>query len=220
MALSPPLAVLGLVLAFAPVALGAWRGARTDERPGWPRIRRGLARTWGLALVVLLLVLVAGEPADLALDAPSVGTLVDGTLYGFIAFGGTMVAVGLALRASGGTVASAATLAVLEQPAHRKLAVAVTGAVAECLLLYGYVVETIAGFGFPPAVGGLLAAAGVVVGRVRWSAREAAQWIPGALVLAGVAVWARSLYVVVLIRLLYDSLTLLSGAPEDYAGDS
>jgi len=219
MALSPPLAVLGLVLAFAPVAHGAWRGARTDDRPGWPRIRRGLARTWGLALAVLLLVLIAGDPADLAIDAPSVGTLVDGTLYGFIAFGGTMLAVALLAKFRGGVSADPASLAVFEQPLHRRLAVAATGATVEALLFFGVAIEAILALGGGPYVAGAVSAAGLLAVRARFSVKNAVQWVPGAVVLSGIALISGTVVPVLLVRLLYDGLTLASGDESDYVTD-
>ncbi|WP_121820096.1 hypothetical protein [Halostella salina] len=216
MSLSPPLLGLGLVLSFALPAVGYHR-QRTATSVDWPRIRRSLLRNWAALGAVVALVLVAGEPRDLWLRIPSVGVLVDGLLYGFIAFAGTMLLVALAYRFAGdGIPADDVSLFVFDQPPARRIAVAVTGAVVETTLFHGFVLAALLSLGAGPWVAGGVAATGLLLTRAQRGRSNAVQWVPGAIVLSALAVWSRTVLVVVLVRLVYDAITLLSGDPDDY----
>lgn len=229
MALPGPVAVLVLGLAAGLPALARWRRRRGGPVT-WPVVRRSLAYNWLALAGIAGVVVSAGAPADLGLRVQPVWTLVDGLLFGFVAFAGTMLGVALVARAAGGTVADPASLVVFEQPLSRRLLVAVTGAVVETTLYYGVALEAAWGLltgeaggataGVSGATAGVVAGgvavAGVLSLRAEWSRRTALQWLPGAVVLAGVALWARTLLVVVPIRLVYDGLTLSSADADDY----
>lgn len=217
MALSPPVALLGLAVSFALPVVGFYRRDPVEDGLDWPRLRRILFRNWGFLGALVVFVLVAGGPEDIGLRVPSVGVFVDGFLFGFVAFAGTMVLVGLVLRYAVGVTAPAASLVVFEQPLSRQLAVAVSGAVIETTIFYGFTVEALFGLGAGPWVAGAAAATGVLLMRAQWSTRNALQWLPGAVVLSGVVVWSRSLLVVLLIRMGYDTITLVSGDASDYS---
>ena len=216
MSLSPPLALLGLALASALPATGFYFSRRSAGPVDWPTVRLGLLRSAAAFLALVALVLLAGDPADLGLRAPGVGTLVDGVLYGFIAFGGSMVVVGLFGRLAGGLEADPASLVVFDQPLGRRLAVAVTAASVDAVLFFGYVVEALFGLGAGPILAGALGAIGLLLVRARWGLRFAVQWLPGAVVLAGIAVATRSVVVVWVVLLGYDALAMLSADPDDY----
>jgi len=218
MALPTPVALLVLALVLGSVAYGHYR--EIPDPPDWETLRSGLIRLWALTGVLGALVVFFGTPADVFLGAPSVGTLVDGFLFGFIAYAGTMLLSALAVRQTGGVTASEATLVLLEQPRRRKLGAALTNAVAESLVFYGYAAGALVALGAPTWAGALVGTAGFVVTRTRWRVREGLQHLPGALVLAGLLVHTESLYAVVLVRLVYETVTILSGSPEDYAGES
>jgi len=216
MALSPLLLGIGLALSFALPTVGYYR-QRTATGVDWPRIRRSLLRNWAALGAVVALVLAAGEPRDLWFRVPSVGVLIDGLLYGFIAFAGTMLLVGLAYRFVGdGVPADDASLVVFDQPPGRRLAVAVTGAVVETTLFHGYVPAALLSLGAGPWVAGGAAATGLLLTRAQRGLGNAVQWVPGAVVLSALALWSRTVLVVVLVRLGYDAITLLSGDPDDY----
>lgn len=214
-ALSTVVSAVGLVVIFGRPLLARFRGGPPND-PDWPDIRRLLARSWTVLIGVALAVTVVDGPAALGLGAPSVGSLVDGFLYGFIAFAGTMILVALALRYAGGVAADRGSLVVFDQPVSRRLAVATTGAVTESVLYFGFAIEALLGFGTGPWVAGAAAVAGVLLSRGRWSSKNALQWLPGAIVLAAVAFATRTVVVVVLVRLAYDALTLASGDADDY----
>lgn len=216
MSLQPAAAAIGLAVAASLPAVALYRRRTAVSDVDWPTVRRALARSWAVLGLLVALVLVAGSPADLGLRVPSVGTLVDGSLYGFIAFAVAMIAVGLAGRLRGGLSADPASLAVFEQPAGRRLLVAVSSATVESLVYYGFVVEALLGLGAGPWLAGAVAVAGVLLARARWGARNALQWLPGSLVLAAVVVLTRTALVVLAIRLLYDVVTTLSGDADDY----
>lgn len=216
MSLSAPAAALGLALAFALPVSGLYRGPPDADDVDWPLLRRSLLRNWAALAGIVALVAVAGDPADLGLRVPAVGALVDGLLFGFVAFTGTMLAVALVLRATGGVTADAGSLVAFDQPPARRLAIAVTGAVVETTLFFGFAVEAALGLGSGPWVAGAVGAVGLLLVRARWGVRQALQWLPGALVLAGIALATRTLLVVVAVRLGYDVLTLLSGDADDY----
>ncbi|WP_135830521.1 hypothetical protein [Halorussus halobius] len=215
MSLSTALSVLGLALAFGIPTVGVYRRRAASDELDWSRIRAILLRNWAV-FGVLAAIAAVSDSSSLGFRVPGVGPLVDGLLYGFVAFGATMMLVGLASRFAGGVVTSDASLLVLEQPVSRKLAVAVTGAVVETTVFYGFAVETLLGLGAGPWLAGAVAAAGVVLSRARWATGNALQWLPGAVVLAGVALWSGTALAVVGVRLLYDTLTTLSGDPDDY----
>lgn len=214
MLLSIALPVLGLALAFGIPVVGRYRRAASDELD-WVGIRTVLLRNWAV-LGVLAVIAAVSDSSSLGLRVPGVGPVVDGLLYGFVAFGATMILVGLASRFVGGVVTSEASLVVLEQSAPRQLAVAVTGAVVETTIFYGFAVETLLGLGAGPWLVGAVAATGVVLSRARWGTGNALQWLPGAVVLSVVALWSGTALAVVGVRLLYDTLTTLSGDPDDY----
>lgn len=216
---SPSIVVsaLGLVLVYGRPILARYRWDSTAD-PDWSTIRRLLVENWAVVGVVALAVAAVDGPAALGYRALPVEGVVDGVLYGFVAFAGTMLLVGLALRLFDGVTADAGSLVVLDQPVERRLAVAVTGAVAESLLFYGFALETLLAFGSGPWLAGTAATAGLLLSRARWGPRNALQWLPGAIVLAAVALVARSVVVVVLVRLLYDCLTLASSDADDYEG--
>lgn len=217
MSLASPVALLGLALAFCLPATGwylRWRRP-PDPEADWATVRLGLVRSLLLAGALVALVLVAGEPGDLGLRVPSVGTLVDGVLFGFIALGGSMLVVGLVLQRAGGVAADPASLVVLDQPVHRQLGVAVLTAGTEAVVFYGFVVEAVAGLGAGRLLAGAVAALGVLLVHARWGARNAAQWVPGAVVLAAVAVLTRSAVVAFLVLLVYAVVSTLSSDADD-----
>lgn len=216
MSLSPVLSVLVVAVAFSLPAIGFYRRRTATDDLDWPRLRRALLGNWAILLGLVLVVGITGEPGDLGLRVPSVGVLVDGLLFGFIAFAGTMLLVGLCFRFAGGLTADAASLVVLDQPVARRLAVAITGATVETALFFGLTIEASLALGSGPLIAGAVAAAGVVLVRARWGPTHALQWLPGAVVLAGIAVLTRTLLVVFVIRLVYDTITLLSGDTDDY----
>lgn len=213
--LPPAAAAAGLAVAATLPAFARYR-RRADVDVDWPAVRRALARSTAVLVALVALVAALGSPADLGLRVPSVGTLVDGALYGFIAFAGSMLLVALVGRRRGGVSADPATLALLEQPASRRLLVAVASATVESLVYYGFVVEAVRGLGGGPWLAGAAAVVGVLTARSRWGTASALQWLPGSVVLAGVALATRSALVVLAIRLLYDVVTTLSGDAEDY----
>lgn len=154
-------------------------------------------------------------PDDLGLGVPSVGTLVDGVLYGSVAFTGAMLAVGLLGRFAGGVAADPDSLVLFEQPVHRRLGAALGTAGVESVVLYGFVVEALFGLGAGPVVAGAAAALGVVLVHGRWGARHAAQWAPGSIVLAGMAVATRSAVVVFVVLAAYAIISLLTSDADD-----
>jgi len=211
------LLALGVVVAVPIVSL--YRHWGHSEPPDWPRLRRGLALNAALLVGVVTLVAATGSPADAGLTVPSVGAIIDGFLFGFIAFGGTMLAVALLAKFRGGVSADPASLVVFEQPLHRRLAVAATGATVEALLFFGVAIEAILALGGGPYVAGAVSAAGLLAVRARFSVKNAVQWIPGAVVLSGIALISGTVVPVLLVRLLYDGLTLASGDESDYVTD-
>lgn len=214
-ALSTAVSAVGLVVIFGRPLLMRYRGSLPDD-PDWPDIRRMLAQSWTVLIGVALAVTVVDGPAALGLGTPSVGALVGGFLYGFIAFAGTMILVALALRYAGGVTADRGSLVVFDQPISRRLAVATTGAVTESVLYFGFVIEALIRFGTGPWIAGAAAVAGILLSRGQWSSKNALQWLPGAIVLAAVAFATQTVVVVVLVRLVYDVLTLASGDADDY----
>lgn len=86
-------------------------------------------------------------------------------------------------------------------------------------IFYGFVLETLLAFNADPWIAGTGAIMGVLLMRARWSTQNALQWLPGAVVLAGVTLWTDTVLVAILIRLGYDALTLLSGDTSDYTLD-
>ena len=218
MALPLPVALLGLGLAFSLPAIGWYaRWRRPDQRDlDWPAVRLGLLRSLAVLAALLALVLAAGGPDDLGLGVPSVGTLVDGVLFGLVAFAGAMLAVGLVGRFAGGVAADPASLVLFEQPVHRRLGAALVTAGVESVVLYGFVVEALLGLGAGPVVAGGAAALGTVLVHGRWGARHAAQWAPGSIVLAGIAVATRSAVVVFVVLFAYALLSLLSSDADDF----
>lgn len=219
MVLAPPVLVLGLAVAFGLPAIGFYRKSHSPDAFDWSFLRRSLLWNWGILTGFIALATIAGHPSDLGFRIPTVGVLVDGLLYGFIAFGGTMVLVGLVLRHTGGPTIDAATRTVFEQPPFRRLLVAATGAIVETTIFYGFVVEALLAFNAGPWIAGTGAIVGVLLMRARWSTQNALQWLPGAVVLAGITLWTDTVLVAVLIRLGYDALTLLSGDTNDYILD-
>lgn len=215
MSLQPPLLVVGLTISLALPALALWR-RWTPVKPDWPQIERGLLRWWAVLGLLVGLVAFAGAPSDLGLGVVSVGTLLEEFFYGFVAFAGTMIVVALAGRATGGLAADPASLVVFEQPSSRRLAVAVSSATVESIVLFGFVVEALFGLGAGPWLAGSVAAASLLIVRARWSDVNALQWLPGAIVLAAIAVLTRSALVVLAVRLVYDGITFLSGDADDY----
>lgn len=214
--LSPPLVALGLTLTLGLPAIGLYRRQWGDTDLDWSDLRRGHLRTWMLFAAVVVLVGVAGRPADLALRIPDVGTIVDGLLFGFVAFAGTMVLVGLSLRVTGGLTLDVASRVVFEQPLPRRLAVAVTNTTVESVLFYGFAIEALHGFGIELWYAGVISSVGVLLARAQWGARHAMQWVPGTLVLAGIAVWTRTSLVVFAVRLVYDVVVSTSADASDY----
>lgn len=218
MSLPSSLLILGLTLSFGLPVVGIYRRRRDETTPDWEDIRRILRRNWVMLIALVSLVAVTGTVSDLGVRIPAFGVLVDGLLFGFIAFAGTMLLVGLVLRAAGGVAVDAASLVVFEQPAIRRVAVAVTGAVVETTLFFGFAVEALFALGAAPWTAGAAGALGVLLVRAQWSIRNALQWLPGAIVLAGIALWSRTVLVVLGIRLVYDTITLVSGDASDYVG--
>jgi len=162
------------------------------------------------------LVVVAGRVRDVGFRIPSVGVFVDGLLFGFIAFAGTMLLVGLVLRFTGGVTADEASLVVFDQSLSRRLAIGTTGATVETILFFGFTIEALLAIGTAPWIAGIAAAGGVLLMRAQWDTRNALQWLPGAVVLSGIAIWTRTVLVVLLIRIVYDTITLASGDASDY----
>lgn len=216
MALQTPIALLVLLLVFVVPVLSIYRGRRHADGLDWPRVRLGLAVNAGIVLGVIALVVATGSRSATGLVVPSVDAIIDGSLFGFIAFGGVMLLVGLLAKFRGGVAADPASLVVFEQPLYRRLAVAVTGATIESLLFYGVAIGAVLALGGGQYVAGGVAAAGLVLVRARFSTANAVQWVPGAFVLSGVALLADTVIPVLLIRLLYDTLTLASGDAEEY----
>lgn len=208
--------LLALSIVFAAPVVSLYRHRGRSEPPDWPRLRVGLALNAALLVGVIALVVGTGSPADAGLAVPSVGAIIDGFLFGFIAFGGTMLIVALLAKARGGVSADPASLVVFEQPLHRRLAVAATGATVEALLFFGVAIEAVRGLGGGPYVAGAIAAAGLLAIRARFSVENAVQWVPGAAVLSGIALTTGTAIPVLLVRLLYDGLTLASGDESDY----
>jgi hypothetical protein len=213
---STVVALLALGIVFAVPVVSCYRHWGRSERPDWPRLRRGLALNAALLVAVVALVVVSGTPADAGLSVPSVGAIIDGFLFGFIAFGGTMLVVALVAKFRGGVSADPASLVVFEQPLGRRLAVAATGATVEALLFFGVAIEAVLALGGSPYLAGAVAAVGLLAVRARFSVANALQWVPGAVVLSGIALTTGTAIPVLLVRLLYDGLTLASGEKSDY----
>lgn len=216
MALSQPLIALGLVVSFGLPAVGLYRRRRLREPLDWARLRRMLLRNWAVLIGLMLLVVVAGRVQDVGFRIPSVGVFIDGLLFGFIAFAGTMLLVGLALRFSGGITADEASLVVFDQPLSRRIAIGITGAAVETILFFGFTIEALLALGTGPWIAGIAAAVGVLLMRAQWDTRNALQWLPGAVILSGITIWARTVLVVLLVRIVYDTITLASGDASDY----
>jgi hypothetical protein len=217
MSLPASLRALGLVVALGLPVRNVYRRRELRSKLDWPWLRRSLLQNWAIVAGFALLVGVAGAPEDLGLRVPSVDVLVDGLLFGFVAFAGTMVLVGLLLRFRGGLTTSASSLVVFEQPLSSRLFVAATAAVTESVLFYGFAIEAVYGLGGGPWLAGTVAATGTLLSRSWRGADLLIQWLPGAVVLAGVAVWSRTLLVVVPIYFAYNALVLASGDADDYA---
>lgn len=217
MSLPAPLLALGLVVALGLPVRNVYRRRELRSKLDWPWLRRSLLRNWAVVSGFALLVGVAGAPEDLGLRVQSVGVLVDGLLFGFIAFAGTMVLVGVLLRFSGGLTTSASALVVFEQPLSSRLFVAATASVTESTLFYGFAIEAVYGLGGGPWLAGAVAATGTLLSRSWRGTDLVLQWLPGAVVLAGVAVWSRTLLVVMPIYFVYNGLVLASGDADDYA---
>jgi len=219
--MSPLLLFLGTLISVG-LATGGYYYRRRAEDLNWQRYRRGLARNWIALVALATLVGLRGTAKDLGLRPQPIGTFVDGTLFGFIAFAGTMILVGLVFRFVDELTLDRGSLVVIEQPRSRRLAVALTGATVESIVFYGFVLEAILSRTGEPLLAGVGATAGLLLARGRWGYRNALQWLPGALVLAGIALWARTVIVIVMIRFVYDSVTLLSADTSDYTvpGDS
>ena len=217
MSLPAPLLALGLVVALGLPVRNVHRRRELRSKLDWPWLRRSLLRNWAVVSGFVLLVGVAGTPEDLGLRVPSVGVLVDGLLFGFIAFAGTMVLVGVLLRFSGGLTTSASSLVVFEQPLSSRLFVAATASVTESTLFYGFAIEAVYGLGGGAWLAGGVAATGTLLSRSWRGTDLVLQWLPGAVVLAGVAVWSRTLLVVVPIYFVYNAIVLASGDADDYA---
>jgi hypothetical protein len=213
---SEPLLILGLAVSFGLPVVGYYRRGTAGDID-WSHVRRGLLLNWAVLVGLVGFAGLAVGPAMLGYRLPSVGVFVDGFLFGFIAFAGTMLLVAVAARLVGGLTADPTSLVVLEQPLHRRLAVAVTGATVETTLFYGFVVEAVRALGGGPWIAGAGAAGGLLLVRGRWETEHALQWLPGAVVLSAIALWTRTALVVFLVRLLYDTLTLASGEVDDYA---
>lgn len=177
---STAVTVLGLLVVFGLPTVGIYR-RRTVSEVDWPLIRRMLIKNWVVVTVLVLVVGATDGLAALGLSVPSLSALIDGFLYGFIAFGGTMIAVGLVLRYTGGVTADRGSLVVFDQPIRRRLVVAITGAVVESVFFYGFAIEALLGFGSGPLIAGAAAAGGLLLFRARWSRMNALQWLPGRL---------------------------------------
>lgn len=217
MTLSRPLIVLGLVVSFGLPAVGLYRRRRRRGPLDWARLRRMLLRNWAVLIGLVSLVVVAGRVRDVGFQIPSVGVFVDGLLFGFIAFAGTMILVALALRFAGGVTADEATLVVFDQPLSRRIAIGITGATVETILFFGFSIEALLAIGTGPWIAGIAAAGGVLLMRAQWDSRNALQWVPGAVVLSIITIWTRTVLVVLLIRVVYDTITLASGDASDYS---
>ncbi|MFQ3293578.1 MAG: hypothetical protein ACI9PP_000753 [Halobacteriales archaeon] len=219
--MSPLLLFLGTLISVGLATAGYYFRRRTDDLD-WQRYRRGLARNWITLFALGTLAGLLGTAEDLGLRLQAVETFIDGTLFGFIAFAGTMLLVGLVFRFVDDLTLDRGSLVVIKQPRYRRLGVALTGATVESIVFYGFVLEAILSRTGEPWLAGIGATAGLLVARGRWGYRNVIQWLPGALVLAGIALWARTVIVIVAIRFVYDSVTLLSADTSDYAvaGDS
>jgi hypothetical protein len=219
--MSPLLLFLGTLISVGFATAGYYYHRRTDN-VDWQRYRRGIARNWIALFALGTLVGLLGSAGDLGLRFQPIGTFIDGTLFGFIAFAGTMILVGLVFRFVDELTLDRGSLVVIEQPRSRRLGVALTGATVESIVFYGFVLEAILSRTGEPWLAGIGATAGLLVARGRWGYRNVIQWLPGALVLAGIALWARTVIVIVAIRFVYDSVTLLSADTSDYtiSGDS
>lgn len=219
MALPAPLAALGVAVVLAVPLSSFLRYHRRDARDlDWPLIRRGLALNVALVLgVVLAVVGVTGSTAGVGLVVPSVDAVVDGFLYGFIAFGVVMLLVGLLAKFAGGITADPASLVLFEQPLYRRVGAGVVGATVEAVLFYGVAIQSVLALGGGEWIAGGVAAAGLLVIRARWNAAHALQWVPGAVILSAIALRAGTAVPVLLVRLLYDVITYASGDVDDYA---
>lgn len=213
-------AAVALSLALAAPLLGTYRHRRRDaERVDWPEICRGIARYVVVLVVAVALVATAGSPADVGLRFDSTGAIVDGFAYGFIAFGAVMLVVSLLQRYRGADTADPASLVVFDQSPSRRLVAGVAGATVESVLFYGVALEAVLALGGPPVVAGAVGAGGLLLARLRWGHRQALQWAPGAVVLSTIALWAGTVVPVLLVRLLYDTLTYATGTRADYVAD-
>ena len=220
MALPLPAALLGLSLAIGLPTFGSYRRRTRAAPPDWAALRSGVLRYWGLFLLIVTLGLLAGGPADLGLSLPSIGTLIDGVLIGYIAFGGTMLLVGLVLRYADTYTTSEAARVAFDQPLSRRLWIASTNAVVEPIVYLGFVLEAVVGLGGPRWLAGVIGATGLLLVRAQWSPRNALQWLPGSVILAGIAVVTRSVVPIVLIRFLYDGIVLVVANAEEPGGES
>lgn len=108
---------------------------------------------------------------------------------------------------------------MFDESLPRRLAAAVAGATVESLLFYGVALEAVLAFGGPPVVAGAVGAGGLLLARLRWGYGPALQWAPGAVVLSAIALWSGTVVAVLLVRLLYDTVTYGSGTREDYVAD-
>ena len=127
-----------------------------------------------------------------------------------------MILVGLVLRSTGGPTIDDATRIVFDQPPLRRRLIAASGAIVETTIFLWFVVEALLELHAGPWIAGAGATMGVLLMRARWGKRNALQWLPVAVVLAGITLWTETVVVVLLIRLGYDALIFLSINTSDY----
>lgn len=210
--------VLGLLVAFSVPALGLLRRLQDDaDRVDWPQVGRSIALKASLLAIVVVLVAVAGSPADLGIRVRSRGVLLYYVGIGLLAYGGTMVTVSLLERLSGSITAEPATLVVLNRPLFDRLAAGVTGASVDSLLYYGVAIEAVLALGGGPVVAGSVGAGGLLLARVRWGVRTVLRWTPVAVVFSIITLLSGSVVPVLVTRLVYDVVAYASSDPADFA---
>lgn len=159
---------LGFLLVLVLPAVALYRRTQPDSTVDWPYLRRGLALQWAVTLALLGLVTATSDDVLAEFGGPGGDPVMD-AMVAFILVGvfGIGATLGARLYRSVPVDAVARTLGGLSAP--RKLVVAVTAAVAEELVLRGYLVTQLEALG----VGTVVAAvAAVGVGVLSHAARR------------------------------------------------
>lgn len=203
-------AAVGFVLVLVLPAVALYRRSQPDSTVDWPYLRRGLAIQWTVTLALLGLVAATSNDVLAAFGGPGGDPLLD-AMVAFILVGvfGIGATLGARLYRSVPVDAVARTRFGLSTP--RKLAVVITAAVTEELVLRGFLVTQLESFGVGTVVAAVTAVGiGVLAHAARRSTARLVLGIPlqTAFVLAFVV--TGNVVACIVVHAVYDALALLT----------